>query len=100
VGGHNDARRRWDEVGHAEVLAGRQADIPVTFSQSYRSAASIGRAHPDRPDEWLSRWATVTPGLPFATNRGQYRDTGAAKSSSPRSASSRATNAVMVLVTE
>ena len=76
------------------------ASSPVTFAQSYRSVASIGCAHPDSPDEWLSRWATVTLSLPFAANCGQYRDTGAARSTSPRSASSSAVNAVIVLVQE
>ncbi len=60
----------------------------------------IGAFQPDRPAAWLIRWLTLTPAFPLAANSGQYLATGASKSSSPRSASSSAVSAVMVLVVE
>ena len=47
-----------------------------------------------------SRCRTSTPSLPAAANSGQYRATGAARSSSPRSARISAHSAVIVLVTD
>ncbi len=37
------------------------------------------------PDWWLSSWRTVVDALPSDPNSGQYRTTGASRSSSPRS---------------
>ena len=39
------------------------------------------------PDWWLSSWRTVVDDFPSDPNSGQYRTTGASRSSSPRSSS-------------
>src|SRR5207249_2946748 len=74
------------------------ASRPVDLSQSYRSSRVIGWSQPETPEVCDSRWRTLIPALPRAANSGQYRATGASRSSSPRSTSTSAARAVGVSV--
>ena len=60
----------------------------------------MGGSKPGTPAVWAITCRTSTPSLPFWANSGQYRATGASKSSSPRSASISMQVAAMVLVVE
>src|SRR5262249_47281339 len=76
------------------------ASRAVDLSQSYKSSRVIGCSQPDTPEVCDSRWRTLTPALPRAANSGQYEATVASRSSWPRSTSTRAASAVIVLVVE
>ena len=76
------------------------ASSDVTFSQSYRSWTVIGSCQPDRPAVWLITWRIAISPLPPAPNSGHTLATGAYRSSSPWSASSRQHSADRVFVVD
>src|SRR5262245_65734387 len=59
-----------------------------------------GGSQPETPEVCDSRWRTLIPALPRAANSGQYLATLASRSNSPRSTSTSAASAVIVLVVE
>src|SRR5262249_39709118 len=64
------------------------------------SSRVIGWSQPETPEVCDSRWRTLIPALPRAANSGQYLATVASRSSLPRSTSTSAASAVIVLVVE
>src|SRR3954447_22441425 len=76
------------------------ASRAVDLSQSYKSSRVIGCSQPETPEVCEKSWRTWIPALPRAANSGQYLATVASRSSSPRSTSTSAASAVIVLVVE
>src|SRR5205085_1361907 len=74
--------------------------MAVDLSQSYRSSRVTGGSQPETPEVCDKSWRTLIPALPRAANSGQYLATFASRSSSPRSTSTSAASAVIVLVVE
>ncbi len=93
----------WFSAWYPEAVPGShhgscRASIDVDFSQSYRSSTTTGCAHPDTPDVCDMRCRTSMSALPFCANSGQYFETFANGSSSPRSTSTSALRYVIVFV--
>src|SRR5882724_861819 len=74
--------------------------MAVDLSQSYTSSMVTGWSQPETPEVCDRSWRTLIPALPQAANSGQYAATFASRSSSPRSTSTSAASAVIVLVVE